>query len=302
MGYIFIVPTTSLGCNVILKHVSVQYSPLRYPGGKGRLAGFFKEVIRLNDLCGAHYVEPYAGGAGVAFSLLMTEYSGHIHLNDISYPLYCFWRSVIDYTEDLCRKINDTHVTPEEWEKQKKLLLSPLENDIVSIGFAFFFLNRTNRSGVIDGGIIGGKSQQGQWKIDARFNKKELVRRIACIADYNHRIHLYNLDAEYFLSSVVSALPQNTLVYLDPPYYEKGQRLYQNCYNEKDHETIASLLQSQICHPWVVSYDDCDKIHKLYRERKGFTYTLHYSAAERRIGKEVMFFSDNLNIPTSLSN
>lgn len=274
-----------------------HYSPLRYPGGKGGLVSFFRRLLRANDLCGAHYAEAYAGGAGVALALLMTEYASHIHLNDLSSPLHCFWRSAVEFPEELCRRIADTPVTPKVWQKQKNLLRNPAGHHCLDVGFAFFFLNRTNRSGVLNGGMIGGCRQDGRWRIDARFNKKQLIQRIERIADYRHRISLYNLDAQDFLANVETDLPDNTLLYLDPPYFEKGQHLYENAYTPEGHKAIARIVQTQVHHPWVVTYDECEQVRFLYSGRQYLSYGLRYSARRHRIGKEVMFLSDSLRIP-----
>jgi len=273
-----------------------HYSPLRYPGGKGQLAGFFKKLLRGNGLCGGQYAEPYAGGAGVGLALLMTEHTSHIHLNDSSFPLYCFWRSVIESPEDFCRRVVDTPVTPRVWQEQKRLLARPGDRDYIDIGFAFFFLNRTSRSGVLNGGMIGGKEQHGPWKIDARFGKPGLIRRIERISDYAGRISLYNMDAQRFLVEVVPVLPAKTLLYLDPPYFEKGQRLYDNSYGPGDHSAIAELLQTHVSHPWIVTYDDCEQIRALYANRRGLAYVLNYSAQSHRVGREVMFLADCLRL------
>ena len=274
-----------------------HYSPLRYPGGKGQLAGFFKKLLRANRLCSGQYAEPYAGGAAVALALLMTEHTSHVHLNDSSFPLYCFWRSVIESPESFCRRVSDTPVTPRVWAEQKRVLARPGDGDYVGIGFAFFFLNRTSRSGVVNGGMIGGKDQHGPWKMDARFGKAGLIRRIERISDYAGRISLYNMDAERFLVEIVPALPEKTLLYLDPPYFEKGQRLYENSYAPDDHRAIAGFLQTHANHPWIVTYDDCEQIRALYARRQGLAYTLNYSAQRHRVGTEVMFFADCLRLP-----
>ncbi len=281
---------------------SYYYSPLRYPGGKGKLNWIFRGLLRENRLCDSHYAEPFAGGAGVALALLLTEYVKHIYLNDISYPLYCFWRAILEKPDEFCRKLSDTPVTPVVWDDKKSILLNPKDYAIEEVGFALFFLNRTNHSGVLNAGMIGGRSQSGHWKIDARFNKEELLRRIRNIADHRHKITVFNYDAEEFLDRVLPKLPEKTFVYLDPPYYEKGQHLYENFYTLSDHIAIARIVQEKILNPWVVTYDYFDYVRKLYEGRNGFNYKLGYSARESRMGQEVMIFSDCLRIPEPLMN
>lgn len=275
------------------------YTPLRYPGGKAKLTDYLKDIFEINNLTDGHYVEPYAGGAGVALSLLMTEYASHIHLNDLNYPLYAFWHSVLNETDDLCRRIKNCRVTVNVWKRQRKIVDNPKDYTLLEVGFALFFLNRTNRSGIISGGIIGGKEQTGEWKIDARFNKVNLIDRIERIADYKHRISLYNLDAIDVIKQVIPKLPKKSLIYLDPPYYVKGQRLYDNHYKHDDHAKIAQLVQSKIKRPWLVSYDNAAEIKKLYKQSRQCSYSLNYSAYDTYKGTEVMIYSEMLVLPES---
>lgn len=275
-----------------------HHSPLRYPGGKGKLARFIQRLFKANALSDGHYAEPYAGGASVALSLLFGEYASHVHINDLDRSLYAFWHSVLYNTEGLCRLIRDTPLTIAEWRDQRAVQRSKATRELLSLGFSTFYLNRTNRSGIIAGaGVIGGYSQQGQWGMGARYNSADLVRRIEKIANYRDRISLSNLDAEEFLAVAAGTLPARSLVYLDPPYFVKGQqRLYASYYRESDHARIAELLEA--CPwPWVVSYDSAPEILKLYRSYARLQYSLRYTAAGSYCGREAMFFSPGLVVP-----
>lgn len=272
------------------------YSPLRYPGGKGRLSDYVKSVLKSNKLLGGDYAEPYAGGAGVALSLLLTEHVDRVFLNDIYYPLYCFWESLTTSSDEILRLVNDVKVVPDTWDNQKRVISNaPLESPL-DVGFAFFFLNRTNRSGVPNAGMIGGRQQEGKWKIDARFNKPELMKRMTRIADYSSRILVFNLDALDFLEEFERSASQKAFAYLDPPYFNKGQHLYENFYSEPDHQRIADHVQNQMSCPWIVTYDDCPEIRQLYRQRRSVTYQLDYAAREYKKGNEILFYSDDLEI------
>lgn len=272
-------------------------TPLRYPGGKGKLTDFIKLLFEENELLDGHYVEPYAGGAGIALNLLLHNYASCIHLNDLNSAVYSFWHSVLHEPEVLCRQIRDVKVNMDEWYKQKAILNDPVNHTQLELGFSTFFLNRTNRSGIIWGGVIGGKNQDGPWKLDARFNKDDLIRRIEKIALYRSRIRLYNLDAAELIKTVLPSLPEKTLVYLDPPYYVKGQGLYENHYLHDDHVTIAKLVKKKIKLPWVVSYDHAPEIIEMYQDCPTIAYGINYSAQDRYKGAEAMFFSKKLNIP-----
>lgn len=270
-------------------------SPLRYPGGKGRLSQFVIDLLEMNSLTGGDYVEPYAGGAGIAISLLYLEYANRVHLNDINRSVYAFWRSVVDRPEELCKLICDTKVTMAEWRRQKAIQ-SDANVDNLALGFSTFFLNRTNRSGILKGGVIGGKKQAGDWKLNARYNKIELIRRIQKIASFGPRIQIYNMDAADFIDGPLRTIPRRSLVYLDPPYYVKGRELYESFYDHGDHEIIAQKVSS-LRQRWIVSYDNAEPIKKFYSAFRQQTFGLTYSAHLRYVGTEVMVFSNSLKIP-----
>ncbi len=242
---------------------SGHFSPLRYPGGKGKLACFVAEVIRTNGLQDGTYVEPYAGGAAVALELLLTGVVRRIAINDLNKPIYEFWRAVLNNTAALVQLIRETDAT---MATRKRTKLALMENTAtgLELAFATFFLSRTNRSGILNGGPIGGIEQKGIWKLDARYNKDALVRRIEKIARMRERISLTNLDAVDFLEKTAPTWPRKTLVYLDPPYYEKGRDLYYNFYRHDDHASVARATHSLENVRWIISYDDVEPIHDLH--------------------------------------
>jgi DNA adenine methylase len=269
-------------------------SPLRYPGGKGKLANYLKLVFLQNELVGCEYVEPYAGGAAVALHLLFEDYASHIHINDLNRSVHAFWKATLDAPDELCDRIGSTAVDVDEWQRQRAIQDDP-QADEIDLAFSTFFLNRTSRSGIIGGGVIGGLDQTGKWKIDARFGRDDLIRRIRKIARHRSRITVTGLDAKQYLATT---LPQvdTPFVYLDPPYYIKGGDLYQNSYSPDDHAAIAQLVQ-KLEVPWIVSYDAVPAIDSLYTPARRIAYGLSYSAQERYRGHEAMFFSDDLLLP-----
>lgn len=271
-------------------------TPLRYPGGKGKFSQFVKQVFEANELLDGHYVEPYAGGAGVALELLFQEYAEKIHINDLDPAIYAFWQVAVNHTEELCRLIFDTPVTIEQWHRQKEVLSGLESKSLLEKAFATFFLNRTNRSGILKAGVIGGKGQAGKWKLDARYNKRDLISRLEMIGRYSNRISVYNLDAIALLEKVVPTLPDKTLVYLDPPYYVKGSGLYRNFYQHDDHVKISNVLKS-VSRPWIVSYDSTPEIKEIYRDYRMDDYFLSYTAQEKKQGAEVMIYGPSVNIP-----
>ncbi|HEY5535292.1 MAG TPA: DNA adenine methylase [Ignavibacteria bacterium] len=276
------------------------YSPLRYPGGKAKLADFIKLIYERNSLISGYYVEPYAGGASIALSLLFNNYVSKIIINDFDKSVFAFWNSVIHDTEELCKMILDTKITMTVWKQQKEIQNLKEEVSLLLLGFSTFFLNRTNRSGIINAGAIGGNKQMGNYKLDARFNKKDLISRIQKIGKHGNRIMLYNLDAIELIKKISKRLPKKTLIYFDPPYYLKGKNLYVNHYKYEDHILVSQMIRGITKHKWLVSYDNENKIRKLYKENKKFIYSLNYSAGNASTGTEVLIYHKDLIIPRGI--
>lgn len=269
-------------------------SPLRYPGGKARLSNYFRQIFYENNLAGGRYVEPYAGGASIALSLLFDGAAEVIHINDLDPSIYAFWHSITTRPSEFCDRVMAVPLTIDEWHRQRDIYRSG-EDDLMLRGFATFFLNRTNRSGIIAGaGVIGGQSQAGKWKMDARFPKDTIIARIQRVAAAAERITVTNLDALELLRS----LPDDprTLVYLDPPYFEKADGLYANWYKPDDHRAVRDVV-AELRTPWVVSYDCHEEIKTLYGQFDGQQYPLRYSARDSYDGQELMYFSPGLKRP-----
>ena len=271
-------------------------SPLRYPGGKAKLYPYFVELIKLNKLMGAEYCEPYAGGAGLAIRLLTNGFVDRIAINDIDSSIYAFWASVVFETKRFCALISKTPVTIDEWYRQREIWEDGDLGNSLALGFATYFLNRTNRSGIIEGaGPIGGYAQEGEWKLGVRLVKAKQIENIMALSKFAGQISVSNLDALKFFEK--SAKKERSLIYLDPPYFVKGRKLYKNFYEQDDHQRIARELTKRRKIKWVVSYDDVPEIRKAYRAFTAQTYSLNYSAGEKSVGSEVIFVSDALVRP-----
>lgn len=275
------------------RNQKLHQSPLRYPGGKTFLSSFFDKIIKENGLKKITYIEPFAGGAGAALALLFLEKVESIVINDFDRAIYSFWKSAIFDSEKFIRKIRSTPVTIIEWKKQKAIYRNPKSHRF-DLGFATFFLNRTNMSGILDGGPIGGLNQEGKWKIDARFNKENLIGRLRQLALCKNKISVFNKDGFELIKEYLNK--KNTFIYLDPPYFEKGATLYLNHYQKEDHEALAKQLNKNPDTFWLLTYDNKKEIRSLYPNRKILNFSLNYSAYESRKGREIMILSDALVI------
>jgi DNA adenine methylase len=271
-------------------------TPLRYPGGKGRLGPWLSHVLAHNDLNGGWYIEPYAGGAGAAIYLLRERHVEHVVINDADPAIFAFWWSVTKHSSQFVPLIKKAKLSVREWERQRKVLSEPTKHDRLELGFAAFYLNRTNRSGILAGGLIGGKEQDGPYKMGARFDKTSLSERVRAIGSLSKRITVLGLDALELLRDVGPGFPQKSLVYVDPPYFAKGRLLYRNHYALQDHAAIADCL-SWASFPFVVTYDDCAEIRHLYRDFLASRFRLQYSTHETRPRASELVFYQNLTLP-----
>lgn len=275
----------------------MHYSPLRYPGGKNKLSAFIAKICIDNDING-HYVEPYSGGASVALFLLMEGYVSKITINDKDRSIYAFWHSVLNNTEKLCYLIEQAEFSIEEWRKQKSIQSRKEKADLLELGFSTFYLNRTNRSGIINAGVIGGIRQNGNYLMDCRFNKVDLINRVKKIAKRKKNIRLYNEDAVNLIDKIQKETKDNnTIFYFDPPYYLKASTLYMNHYQYGDHKQVSEKIKNIQNIHWIVSYDNVPEIKELYKEFSKKEYSFKHTAYDSRDGKEILFFSNKLKQP-----
>lgn len=263
-------------------------SPLRYPGGKASIFDMTKDIITSHELTSCQYAEPYAGGCGLALSLLFDGVVSKLHLNDIDPSIASLWESIVFHSDELSNRIQDAKLTIDEWKKQKQIQKDKHLAKPMDLAFSTLYLNRTNHSGIINAGVIGGINQTGNYKMDCRFNKADIINKIHAIANRQLDICVYNLDAIEFITKLESH--DNLLLMIDPPYYNKGQTLYANFYQHNDHVKIANLLgKTQL--PWILTYDNTPEISKLYQNFNQYSFNINYSVANKRIGSELLITS-----------
>jgi DNA adenine methylase len=272
-----------------------QFSPLRYPGGKSALFGLLSATVRANGASGGTYVEPYAGGAGIALGLLLTEQVERVVVNDLDPAIYSFWMAVTKHSEQFMSKLASVKLDVDEWQRQRRVYLKADSDDALGLGFATFFLNRTNRSGVLNAGVIGGQDQTGNYKIDARFNRESLLGKYKLIARYSSRITVTKRDGLEVIAEHVEQ--PNTLTYADPPYFEKGSLLYLNAFGQADHEALADVLNEAKDGSWMLTYDDHPVIEAMYPDRSRFDIGVNYSVHAARKSSELLVTSDALILP-----
>ena len=269
-------------------------SPLRYPGGKASIYDMTREVIESHDMELCQYAEPYAGGCGLALRLLTNEVVDELHLNDIDQSIASLWNVIIHQPEELANLISLTKINMDEWYKQKAIQDIKDTADPLELAFSTLFLNRTNRSGIIKAGVIGGKKQNGAYRMDCRFNKVALIKKVHQIAAIKDKIHIYNMDAIKFIEKLESLALPKPLLMVDPPYYNKGQSLYTNFYNHEDHAAVSEKLAKTDL-PWLLTYDNTPEISDLYKNFAQYQFDINYSAAKKRVGNELFITSQHFD-------
>lgn len=278
--------------------MSARYiSPLRYPGGKARMAPYLAQLIRSQPTRPSSYAEPFAGGAGAAVKLLVDETVKSIHINDLAPGVAAFWRSVFFNTDALVTLVKGASVTVAEWHRQRAIFDDPADSDDVTLGFATFFLNRTNRSGILTARPIGGLDQTGNWKIDARFNREDLARRISVLGEYRRRVSVTQLDAKDFMSTIEN-LGSSLLTYVDPPYIVQGEDLYLDSLSYEDHAALAEYLSTTSV-PWLLTYDTAEQVTaELYKGFRAAQFSISHTAQKQHVGSEYIVFSNQLLVPS----
>lgn len=272
------------------------YTPLRYPGGKVRLYSYVKKLIEKNYNNPPIYIEAFAGGSGLALKLLMTNIVSEIYINDYDYAIYCIWHSIKYHNKKFKELIKNAVFSIEEWNKQKEIYLDASKKSNYSkleIGFATFYLNRTNRSGIITAGPIGGNNQNGNYLMDCRFNKEELLNIISKIHKYKSKIHVYSRDAYKFIQQMECKIKSDCFYYLDPPYVQKGPGLYKNSFDKEKHMQLKNSVL-HLKNKWLITYDYDPFIEKLYSNYHMKEFHLSYSAQKAKLGKEYAIYSNNL--------
>ncbi len=273
------------------------YSPLRYPGGKGKLTEFMRYMIEQLGHGGGIYIEPFAGGAGIAIELLLRGVVSRIVINDYDKGIWSFWNAILTETDRFLAELAVVPITVEEWDRQRDICIKQNNKYSFELGFATFYMNRTNRSGIIKGGIIGGMNQTGSWKMDARFNREELIRRIENIAKRKLDIKLYNKDINSFITRYIPLYEENALVYFDPPYFKKGKQLYMNYFRFEDHVRIESAIRRYVKCDWIITYDETPEIEDIYKDYSKCLYDLNYSVSSKCKASELMIFKDGIRVP-----
>lgn len=271
----------------------MMHSPLRYPGGKSDFVATAFEIFEKSGFTGLPVVEPYAGSAAVSLGLLDFGLTSHVTLLERDPLLYCFWASVFDRPDELIAAFQDLPITIDTWHRLRPLLLveKPNKRQFLEVGLAGLFFNRTNFSGILNAGPIGGKGQRSKYKVDCRTNKDEIISRLLALAMFSGKVDVHFGDAIDFIKK--NSKSNSCFYYLDPPYFTKGELLYRHHYGVREHQQLAAALDT-VEFPWLLSYDDHHVIEFLYRNHYLSRLAFRYSAHSPKNHQELLISSFEL--------
>ncbi len=276
---------------------SPSRSPMRYPGGKGFFAHSLAKMIEMNARTRV-YAEPYAGGASAALQLLADQKIDKVLLNDADPRIFAVWKCILQRNDEFVALVKNTEVSMNTWYRCREIATSGVAEDQLDLAFATYFLNRTNRSGIVLGaGPIGGYEQAGNWSLDARYSKETMIDRIKWIGSQAQKINITSMDGLKFIQNCHAVYEKDALfLFVDPPYVAAGSRLYMNGMDEAAHKALAEQFKKMRESRWALTYDDCELIRSLYQEFEITSLSVVYSLQKKRRANEVLV------IPKSILN
>ncbi len=267
-------------------------SPLRYPGGKRRLAPYVAATLAENDLRPNVFVEPYAGGASVALELLHFDLVDKVVLGDQDALITSFWQTVVSDVDWLCEQVEQISLDLALWERMKVGRFRSRR----SMALACLYLNRTSFNGSLhpSAGPIGGKAQVSEYAIGCRFPRERLIQRLRACAAMGDRIEVAApQDAMRTLRETRDRAhrdERSVFFYLDPPFWSKSDKLYRRSFTELDHEHLADALH-WVSDPFLLSYDPAPEVVELYKGHRAATTALIellYTGSARSAGRELV--------------
>lgn len=249
----------------------INWSPLRYPGGKTKMPVLDAIVARLAEaerLSTLQYREPFFGGGTLLNIIDRLPNLRSAWINDLDTGVACFWTSVIRWQRELSERVLATRLSVEEHRRSEDVLsrlnAMPQDKDsIIDAGLRRMILSWSTWCGR-GGQPLGGYEQTGFQKVDANWSAENCVKRIEKSHKLLSKVHLMgdgctNLD----FAKVIEDDSCPSVLYLDPPYFDNANRPYRYGMTMTDHLRLRSML-GKTPHHWVLSYEDCEEARLLY--------------------------------------
>jgi DNA adenine methylase len=244
----------------------------RYPGGKSKLRNSISEHLNVyaNKL-DLEYREPFFGGGSVGLKFISDNPQWKkVWINDKDLGVANLWTSVIRFPNELKKMVQDFKPSIEIFDKYKLELLSNSTvsqnaSEIVLHGFKKLAIHQISYSGLgtKSGGPLGGREQKSKYKIDCRWSPDYICKKIDKLHNQFSKLEIKHQSCTSFDFEDLVNSTENSFIYLDPPYYIKGNELYQFGFTKEDHKKMADVLK-YTNHPWILSYDDCPEVRRLY--------------------------------------
>jgi DNA adenine methylase len=243
----------------------------RYPGGKSKISD---HIIATLDKAAEkgydQFREPFFGGGSIGIKFIAKNKVKNVWINDKDYGIDCLWNSVILYPKELRKMVTEFRPTVEEFYRIKEDLLRVDDakngswEKIVKHGFEKLAIHQISYSGLgtKSGGPLGGSRQESKYKIDCRWSPKYICKKIDALHSLFSEAKV-DWCSNFDFGGLIENKDSKSLIYLDPPYFKKGNDLYQFGFSVADHERLSKLLR-ETEHSWVLSYDDCEEIRDFY--------------------------------------
>lgn len=236
-------------------------SPLRYPGGKNRVAKMLLEHMPPHT----DYREIFAGGAALFFSKPRVKKNW---LNDLHPGLCAFYRAVqkhFDQFAALCRQQDGSlRARFDEWAARRDLMDATGDEMLVERAVQYYFLNRT----VWGGRVVYDPRRKSRLYFSNPSGWSNLEKKLAHLSAISEKLRGVKITCDGYQKCLAGATA-DTLIYADPPYFRESvghitDRLYDKSFDYDCHRKLAALLKKTKAKV-MVSYDDCPEIRELYK-------------------------------------
>ena len=240
-------------------------SPLRYPGGKSRVAKLLCQYIPPHT----EYREPFVGGGAIFFYKPKVEKNW---INDLHPGLYALWRTLRDHFPefaDLCKAqdTTDLRATFDYWINRFDLMKAEGNAQLVERAVQYYFINRT----VWTGRVVFDPARRSRLYFSNPEGWGKLEKKLRHLRACAEKLRGVRITCKPFEKCLGGATPE-TFIYADPPYYRDSldtptSRLYEGHFAIEQHESLRDLLAN--CPARVmISYDDRPEVRRLYSDRK----------------------------------
>jgi DNA adenine methylase len=222
-------------------------SPFRYAGGK-----FYARKLILEHITPhTFYIEPFAGGASIFFA---KEKVHSNHLNDIDPDLMNCYIQIRDRVESLIALLAGIPASKEKHHYFKNEF-QPKDN--LERALRWYYLNRTSYSGIMN-------MKNCYWGYGDKYSMQpknwgEHLRRCST------KLQGVKLTCQDF-ESVISQAPDNTFLFIDPPYFNADQdKFYTHYFDKQAHYRLAKVLREHSHRlNFLLTYDNNLYIRELY--------------------------------------